>query len=80
MVVLDFPDYAALMSMSDNGQVRLWGAKLGEDGRNEARWRRVAPGTSCFSFTALAVSPSRRCRMPSKDRILREPCGEWPYT
>lgn len=42
--LLDFPDYAALMTLSNNGQVRLWGAKPGEDGRNEARWRRIAPG------------------------------------
>ncbi|NKX56273.1 hypothetical protein [Arthrobacter mobilis] len=41
---VSLPDQAALTTFSDNGGIRLWGAKPGEDGRNAARWKRVAPG------------------------------------
>lgn len=37
-------DEAALSVFSVEGGVRLWGAKPGEDGRNEGRWKRVSPG------------------------------------
>lgn len=37
-------DEVALAAFSDGGAVRLWGAKPGEDGRNEGRWKRVSPG------------------------------------
>lgn len=37
-------DEAALAAFSDDGGIRLWGAKPGEDRRNEGRWKRVSPG------------------------------------
>ncbi|TLM80932.1 hypothetical protein [Pseudarthrobacter sp. NamE5] len=36
--------------MADKGDVRLWGAKPGEDGRNEGRWKRVSPGDYLLLF------------------------------
>lgn len=42
--LLSRADQTALMAFSEDGGVRLWGAKPGEDGRNEGRWKRVSPG------------------------------------
>lgn len=37
-------DLEALRGVSEDDGVRLWGAKPGEDRRNEARWKRVSAG------------------------------------
>lgn len=37
-------DATALSTFAINQKIGLWGAKPGEDGRNEPRWKRVAPG------------------------------------
>ena len=37
-------DQTALHAFSEANGIRLWGAKPGEDGRNEGRWKRVSPG------------------------------------
>ena len=43
-------DLAALTALSTDGAIRVWGAKPGEDGRNEARWKRVSPGDYLLFF------------------------------
>lgn len=42
--LLSQADEAALLAFSEDRGIRLWGAKPGEDGRNEGRWKRVSPG------------------------------------
>lgn len=48
-------------SVSRDGRVRLWGAKPGEDGRNQARWDQISPGDYLLfshggdSFTAASI-------------------------
>lgn len=43
-------DDAALNGASTDGRIRLWGAKPGEDGRNEARWSRLSEGDYLLFF------------------------------
>lgn len=37
-------DMAPLETFSADGAIRVWGAKPGEDGRNEGRWKQISPG------------------------------------
>lgn len=41
---LSIPDIVSLETFSTDGAIRVWGAKPGEDGRNERRWKRISPG------------------------------------
>lgn len=71
---LSLVDATALETFAVDDAIRVWGAKPGEDGRNEGRWKRISPGDYLLFVhgggTTSAVQVVHTFRSPSLARRL----------
>lgn len=74
---LSMADESALRAFSEDGAVRLWGAKPGEDRRNERRWKRVSPGDYLlFVHGGGRVSVAEVCHTFQNEPLARQIWGD----